>query len=309
MARSLLSLAELDDSDVIAIRHEVVRQLKAEGLGRVAGGRVIGLLFTVSSTRTRSAFWRAALDISARVMSFGPGDLQLATGETYRDTGRILANVTDAVVVRTNGPQADMQDLAAFHPAVINAMSQVEHPTQAISDYATIVEQFGSAEGIRLAYFGEGNNTAAALALLFSTVHDAQLRFYMPEGYGLAAGVLEAAKARAARNGAIIRIEHGLGTRPAEADVVYTTRWQTMGVSHADPNWRHAFEGFQVDADRFDRLAGPKTVFMHDLPAVRGDETTADVLDGARSIAWRQAVHKITGARAVLSWCLTTDLA
>jgi ornithine carbamoyltransferase len=303
--RSLLTLADLSDIETRALSDLAIEMARAPVAARYAlRGKVVGLLFTAPSTRTRTAFWRAALDMSAQVMLFSGTDLQTNTGESFEDTGRILVNIADLLVVRTNGPNYELQQLAVRHPAVINAMSALEHPTQAIGDAAAIAEHFGGRYNIRLSYFGEGNNTAAALALCFSAQPGAILRFYTPPGYGLSPAVFQIARARATRCGALILEEHVIPPDLPRADVVYTTRWQTMGQPHSDPSWRRAFEPFQVNEPLFERVAEASTVFMHDLPAVRGEETTGTILDGPRSIAWRQATHKITGAKATLLWCL-----
>jgi ornithine carbamoyltransferase len=304
VTRSFLSLSVLSDTDVSSICQLVTTAARTpEVFNGALSGRVVGLWFAVPSTRTRSSFWRAALDLSANVMSFGPFDLQKTTGESFLDTGHALSNTVDILVVRTNGPDEELHELANGHPAVINAMSRCEHPTQAIGDFATIQERRGDMDNLRLSYFGEGNNTAAALALLFSILPGATLRFYTPKMYSISDALLAAAQARAERCGSRIFVEHSIPAALPKADVIYTTRWQTMGVPHLDPSWRDDFEPFRVDAALFERVAEDDSIFMHDLPAMRGEEVTKEVLDSVRSVAWHQAFHKITGAKATLAWC------
>jgi ornithine carbamoyltransferase len=304
--RAILTLRDIPDPEIRNLCALAVTASENPARFRMAlRGAVIGLLFAGTSTRTRSSFWRGALDMGASVMPFGPGDLQTNTGETLEDTGRVLANVVDALVVRTNGPLDELKALAVHLGATINAMSRCEHPTQALADYVAVHEHFGSADGLRIAYFGEGNNTAAAIALLFSAVPHIDLAFFVPAGYAIRPEILEFAIQRAARNGGRVAMHHALPKRPNKADIIYTTRWQTMGVVHAEADWRESFVPFQVNAPLFEKFSVPgRTVFMHDLPAVRGDEVTADVLDGPDSIAWRQAYHKLSSAKGALLWAL-----
>lgn len=304
--QSLLSFRDLDNmqiSELMACTEKAAR--RPHSVLNELCGRRIGLLFARASTRTRVSFWRAAVDLGAEVVTVGLNELQMSTGETWLDTGAVLAQYLDALVVRTNGPIEEMRQLANGMPVTINAMSSCEHPTQALSDYAAILEQFGAAESIRLGYFGEGNNTAAALALLFSRVRGAALHFYMPKSFSLHPDVCaRVAEYSKSCNGSV-SFEHEIPRRPPCVDVVYTTRWRTMGVQHSNPNWIDEFRPFRVDAELFDEFAADgRSVFMHDLPAVRGEEVTSEVLDGPRSIALRQAHHKRTGAMAAMLWCL-----
>ncbi len=127
-----------------------------------------------------------------------------------------------------------------------------------------------------------------------------------PRGYALADEVLAEVQRDAAPNGTKIEQRHDLDQLPQDVDVVYTTRWHTMGVAKPDPNWKESFLPFSVTEDLMARLSNPKgTIFMHDLPAVRGDDVQSEVLDGPQSLAWRQAEHKMYSAMAVLEWCVT----
>ncbi len=266
-------------------------------------GKVIGVFFRKTSTRTRTAFAAGALRLGAGVIVYGPGDLQLNTGESSEDTGRVLAGMLDALVARTAGDPCELRLWAAQERmAVINAMSADEHPTQALADLTTLTLRFGAVEGLRLLYVGEGNNTAAALALGLSRYRGVQLDLRTPPGYGLAPEIGERAAARAAANRSTVRERHDLADLPGSADVVYTTRWQTTGTTKPDANWRQVFAPFAVAADLMDHF--PQAVFMHDLPAHRGEEVAATVLDGPASIAFEQAENKMYSAMAVLEWCV-----
>jgi ornithine carbamoyltransferase len=302
--RHLISIDDLGDEDLRTI---VERGARFAGDGAAGtsplADAVVGVYFARTSTRTRTAFSAGALRLGGRVIAYGPGDLQLNTGETSEDTGRVLSRMLDVLVARTAGDPAEMRAWAAQdRMAVINAMSAEEHPTQALTDLTTLLCRFGRIEGLRVLYVGEGNNTAAALALALPRFRGTELELRTPPGYGLPANVREHAAKLAASYGSGVREYHHMDAIPADVDVVYTTRWQTTGTSKPDPGWRSVFAPFQVTSGLW--RAGSTAVFMHDLPAHRGEEVTADVLDGARSIAFDQAENKMHSAMAVLEWCL-----
>jgi ornithine carbamoyltransferase len=190
--------------------------------------------------------------------------------------------------------------------AVINAMSSNEHPTQAVADLLTIRETLGRLEDVHILYLGEGNNSAAALALAVGMLPGMNLTLVTPEGYGLPETVLESARDFAKESHSIIEQHHDIHYLPHNVDVVYTTRWQTMGVPKTEPDWQQKFWPYRVTAELMARVSRPSgTIFLHDLPAVRGAEVTDEVLDGPQSVAFRQAENKLNSALAVLSWCVS----
>ncbi|MEU2426292.1 ornithine carbamoyltransferase [Streptomyces sp. NPDC007851] len=303
--RHLISIDDLADGDLYAL---VARgaEFSAGAAGRPAplAGDIVGVYFSKTSTRTRTAFSSGALRLGARLIAYGPGDLQLNTGETSEDTGRVMSGMLDVLVARTAGDPAEMRAWAAQNRmAVINAMSADEHPTQALTDLTTLWRQFGRVEGLRVLYVGEGNNTATALSLALTRFPGVEFELRTPPGYGLPPYHRERAAEQAARYGAVFRERHDMTDLPADLDVVYTTRWQTTGTSKPDPDWRTVFAPFQVTGALWE--TSPKAVFMHDLPAHRGDEVTAEVLDGPASVAFQQAENKMHSAMAVLEWCRT----
>jgi len=306
--RHILSITDLTPSDIAGM----VRRSVAIGTGQdemvpSLAGRVIGLYFRKTSTRTRTSFAVGAARLGATTIFYGPNDLQTNTGETVQDTAKVLAGYLDVLVIRTAESLAEMKIFAAGgEMSVINAMSQNEHPTQALADLAAIREHFGQIEGIEVLYLGEGNNTASALALALSQVYRARLTILTPKDYGLPQDVIQQSQFLARKYGAQIQQFHCLDALPEKADVVYTTRWQTTGSFKADPKWRDAFKPFKVTTALMDKVSRSSvTVFMHDLPAVRGEEVDAEVIDGPQSIAFRQAQHKLFSAMAALEWCVS----
>lgn len=305
--RHVLSIAELGPDNL----SEILERAYAIATGKTAGerpleGRVVGIYFRGPSTRTRTSFTVGALKLGAGTIHYGPQDLQLVTGETIGDTARVLAGFIDILVVRTNQGLAEMHALAEQgRMAVVNAMSDNEHPTQAIADMVTIREEFGRYDGVHVLYLGEGNNTAASLALAMALTPGMRLTLVTPEGYGVPADVLRVAQDFAAHSGSVVEQHHDIDGLPKNVDAVYTTRWQTMGEPKADADWREKFAPFSVTPRLMAEVSKPTgTVFLHDLPAVRGGDTHDEVLDGPQSRAFRQAEHKLTSAMATLSWCV-----
>jgi ornithine carbamoyltransferase len=303
--RRLVSLRELPGPQLRALVHRSAElYLNPAQHDQPLRGRVLGMLFEATSTRTRTAFTVGTIRLGGAVIGYGPAELQLATGESVADTGRILGCMLDGLVVRTRRSTAELCALSdAGGLPVVNAMAAEEHPTQAICDLATLLVRIGELSGLTIGYIGEGNNTARALVHAVAGL-DAGIRLVLatPAGYGVPADELAAVEC--ARPGTVRQV-HELAALPDQLDVVYTTRWQTTGTTKSDADWREVFRPFHVD----DRLLSrwPQSLFMHDLPAHRGDEVASSVLDGDRSIAWCQAAMKLTSAMAVLEWLMATD--
>lgn len=305
--RHILSITDLSPEDLVWLTDRSIDLGATEIDGeRPLAGKIVGIYFRKPSTRTRSSFTVGALKLGAQTATFGPNDFQVSTGETIEDTVRVLSGYLDALVIRTNEDVAEMKLWAnQERVAIINAMSESEHPTQAIADLSTIKEAFGRLEGLHLLYMGEGNNTAASLTLAVAKTPGMKITLVTPCGYGLKEGTLDLAYGLGDRSGAAIEHRHRMDRLPENVDVVYTTRWQTMGVPHQDPCWRDKFRPYSVTSAIMSRVSRPSgTIFLHDLPAVRGEEVSTEVLDGPQSWAWRQAAHKMYSAMAVLQWCL-----
>ncbi|MCX4992714.1 MULTISPECIES: ornithine carbamoyltransferase [unclassified Streptomyces] len=299
--RHLISITDLTDDELRGIVARGVAFATGER-ARTMDGAVVGVYFRRTSTRTRTAFTAGALRLGAQTVTFGPADLQTNTGETSEDTGRVFAGMLDLLVARTADATEELRTWAAAGDmSVVNAMSAEEHPTQGLTDLTTLQRHFGRVDGIRLLYVGEGNNSAAALALALTRFPGTELELRTPPGYGVAPDVLARATEQAARSGAKIVERHDMSALPADLDAVYTTRWQTTGTSKPTEDWREVFAPFQVTRALWE--GSPKAVFLHDLPAHRGEEVTAEVLDGPTSIAFTQATHKLHSAMAVLEWC------
>ncbi len=309
-ARHVLSITELGAQNLAYLVNEsLLISSGDQKVKRPLEGKVVGIYFRGTSTRTRTAFTVGATHLGATTIAYGPNDLQIVTGETIDDTARVLANFLDVLVIRTNQSVAEMRALAnQGEMSIVNAMSDSEHPTQAIADLVTLREEFGRLDGVHVLYLGEGNNTAASLALAVAQTPGMRLTLVTPEGYGMDEEIMETAKQLAAVHKASIEHHHRIDDLPVNVDAVYTSRWQTMGVPKAESNWEMKFEPFRVTRALMERVSKPSgTIFLHDLPAVRGSDVDDEVLDGPQSRAFRQARHKMTSAMAVLEWCAAGD--
>lgn len=307
-AKHLLSISDLKGETLLSLVDNAVAIAEGRRQGhRPLAGRIVGIYFRKTSTRTRTSFTVGAMKLGAQVIAYGPNDLQIVTGETVPDTANVLANYLDALVIRTNDTIEEMLQFASQdRMAVINAMSANEHPTQSLADLATLRERFGRLTGLHVLYLGEGNNSASALALAMARIPGMRLTLVTPEEYGLPVDFVAEVQATAAANGSRIEQHHDMGRLPRQGvDAVYTTRWLTMGVQRAD-DWLPKFRPYTVTPEVMAEVSKPdgSTVFLHDLPAMRGYEVLDEVLDGPQSIALRQAYHKMTSAMAVLEWCL-----
>lgn len=306
----MLSLASLEASDITSIVDKTVEFARGQAEEKhLLKGKTVGIYFRKTSTRTRTSFTVGAMKLGASVITYGPYDLQTNTGETIQDTGHVLSGYLDALVLRTSESIEELEILAGQDDmAIINAMTDKEHPTQALADLGTLKAHFGHLEGLHLLYLGEGNSTAAALTLAISKLPGMRLTLLTPEGYGVPPDIFAQACYFARQYGASIEQYHDLTYLPYEVDVVYTTRWQTTGSTKVDLNWRSHFTPFSVTQGLMKQVSkSAGTIFMHDLPAIRGQDVTDEVLDGPQSIAFLQAKNKLCGAMAVLTWCLQNN--
>ncbi|CAM1357017.1 ornithine carbamoyltransferase [Tenacibaculum halocynthiae] len=302
--KHIISLTDLSEQETLDIINRGIEYSNGSvELGHQLKNQVIGIYFTKTSTRTRTSFSTAALRLGANVIAYGPNDLQINTGESMNDTSEVLSRMLDGLVVRTAGSPSVLRAFAnQKRMSIINAMTEDEHPTQALADLTTLKGHFGELSGLEIVYLGEGNNTAVALALALSKFFNIKLSFFTPPNYQIEPSILQYAKTEGAKKNTVINEYHDITKLPKNADVIYTTRWQTTGTTKPDANWREIFEPFAVTQEVMSKYS--KSIFMHDLPAHRGEEVEATVIDGRNSIVFQQAENKAHSAKAVLEWCM-----
>ncbi|MFG2020579.1 ornithine carbamoyltransferase [Actinomadura geliboluensis] len=267
--------------------------------------RIVPMYFAKPSTRTRLSTAAAVTRLGGTPIAVGPDELQLRRGETIGDTARVMGSYSAAIVIRTYA-DADVTDLAAAAPIpVVNALTDGHHPLQAIADLLTVQEHFGQLRDHRIAYVGDGGNVARSL-MEAAALAGMDIAVATPPGYEPPDEAVAFTAAEADRNGGGFL----LTTDPVEAvkgaSVVYTDVWLSMGDPDEDQaRRRKALTPYRVDENLM-ALARDDAVFMHCLPAHRGQEVTTGVIDGARSLAFRQAANRLPATQAVL-YALLTD--
>ncbi len=301
--KDYLSVLSFDAADFERCLH-LATQLKADrGLGPLAptahalGSRHVALLFDKPSLRTRTTFEVGIRELGGHVVVL-PRDVAVGVREPVADVARNLERWVDGVVIRTFAQELVEEFASATKRLhVINALTDAEHPCQAIADFLTLQERFGSLKGRTIAYVGDGNNVATSLAhaaaMLGVNVHVAS-----PEAHQLPHGVVQQATSRA-RHGARLRLFNEPADAVAGADAVYTDTWTSMGQEEEADERRAIFAPYQVNEDLMS-LAKPGALFMHCLPAHRGEEVTAEVFESESSVVFDQAENRLHGQKALL---------
>jgi ornithine carbamoyltransferase len=299
--RHLLGAEDLEALGLVRLldRAELLRsQRHAIGPARPLEGRQIALLFEKPSLRTRVSFEVAVTSLGGHAIALGPDEVGLGRRESAADVARNLSRLVDAIVLRTfaHGTLTEMASAASV--PVVNALTDAEHPCQALADLLTLRRRFGRLQGVRLAFVGDGNNVAHSL-MLAGALAGLDVRIATPPGYEPDAGVIERARELAAGHRARVSI----GTDPiaavSGADAVYTDVWTSMGREAEADERRARFAGFGVDESLLAHAA-PHVVALHCMPAHRGEEISAAVLDGPRSLALEQAENRRYVQEAVL---------
>jgi ornithine carbamoyltransferase len=305
-ARSLITTTDLAPEEVaLLVSDAAVLRRQRPGLNRgerrdsVLAGRTIALLFEKPSTRTRISFEVAVSELGGNPLPLASADLQLGRGETVLDTGAVLGRYVQGIVVRTFG-QDRLEELAvASGLPVINALTDEEHPCQALADLLTVHDEFGGYEGRTLTYVGDGNNVAHSLLLACASV-GLGVRVAHPDGYAPDARVVAAAVERAGAHGSEVSVTTDPRAAATGVDVLYTDVWASMGQEEESTQRARVFAPYQLDAALVD-LASREAIVLHCLPAHRGEEIAADVIDGPRSRVFDQAENRLHVQKAVLA--------
>jgi len=295
--RDCLTLAEFSPEDTKLILDEALK-IKTLQKSRIPyrplRGRTLAMVFQKPSNRTRVSFEVGMYQLGGHALSLSPQEIQMGKRETPSDTGRVLARYIDAIMVRTFDHEELEELAAAADVPVINGLSDSHHPCQALADLLTIREEFGTLEGIRISYVGDGNNVAHSLAL-GCALTGAELTIAHPEGHGPDPGVMDLAETLGAAP--------TLTTDPREAvsgaRVLYTDVWASMGQEDEAEDRKKKFAPYQVNEELMN-LAAEDAVFLHCLPAHRGEEVTAGVIDGPQSRVFDQAENRLHAQKALL---------
>ena len=301
MAGSFLTAQGLSSEQLFEIfdRIKVLKHSMKQGKTLdVLRNKVIGILFEKPSTRTRTSFESAILRLGGSSIYLPVADLQIKRGEPIEDTSRMFGSYLDALVARVFEQQT-VEDLSRYSGIpVINGLSDLAHPTQAVCDIFTVLEVKGSVKGLKLAYIGDGNNVCHSL-LMVCALAGMHMTVACPKGYCPDPEILEKAKDIATQTGAKLAVLESPEEASVGAHVLYTDVWVSMGEEEEEKTKLEIFKGYQINADLL-KVAAKDAHVMHCLPAHRGLEITDEVIEGDRSIVWQQAENKMYGAAGIL---------
>jgi ornithine carbamoyltransferase len=299
-ARHFLSSDDLspqEQAEVIARAAELKRTRGSHA--RSLDGRSVAMIFEKPSTRTRISFELAVVELGAHPVVLRGDELQLGRGETLEDTARVLSRYVHAVVIRTFGQERLTALAAASTVPVVNALSDHEHPCQALADVQTIAEHFADPAAVVLTYLGDGNNVAHSLLLAGAKAGYAEVRVASPEGYEPDGTVVARAEAIGASTGTTIRVLADPAEACKNATVLYTDVWASMGQEAERAPRLAALAGHALTGALLAEAA-PGAIVMHCLPAHRGEEIAAEVIDGPASVVWDQAENRLHAQKALL---------
>lgn len=303
--KHLVSLADLSGEEIWHILHKAI-ELKAETKARqlrpLLAGRTLGMVFQKPSLRTRASFEVAMLQLGGHAIYLSPHEVRMGEREGVADVARVLSRYVDVIAARTNYHQ-DVAMLAQYATVpVINALSDLSHPCQALADMLTILEHKNRLAGITLAYVGDSNNVTRSLLLAGGKL-GMQLVVASPNGYHCHPDFVAKAQAAAAASGGWIRLLDDPYAAVRDADVIYTDVWTSMGQEAEREHRRRAFGDYQVN-DALLAAAPRSAVVMHCLPAHRGEEIIDTVIDGPQAIVFDQAENRLHAQKAILMWLL-----
>jgi ornithine carbamoyltransferase len=306
MAKHFLTLDSLGHEgvrEILDLSHRFKRE-PGQHRGALAGGRV-GMIFDKPSTRTRVSLEDAAWALGMLPIVLRPDELQLGHGETVADTARVLSRYLSALTIRTFA-HARVEELAANSSIpIINALTDDHHPCQALADAMTLEESLGDLRGRRVAFVGDGNNVAHSLIQAAGYL-GFTLAIATPEGYRPDAAIVTAGRVHGEETGGRIELVTDPRDAVRAADAVYTDVWASMGKEAEREERRQVFAGYTVNAAMM-ASAGPGAIFLHCLPAHRGDEVTDAVMDGPQSRVWDQAENRIYTEQAILYALISGD--
>ncbi len=292
--RHFLAIPDLTKPELLKLFDLATRMKRGDYAGKPLAGKTLGMIFAKSSTRTRVSFEVGAFQLGGHALFLSSRDIQLGRGEPIRDTARVLSRYVDGIMIRTYD-HADVEELARFGSIpVINGLTDLLHPCQVLADLLTVRETLGGWEGKRIAWIGDGNNMANSWLNAAGTL-GFELRLACPANYRPNAAILE-------RNRKLTSVV--LTEDPKEAargaHAVNTDVWASMGQEQEQEERARAFQGYIVD-DGLMRLADPKAIFLHCLPAHRGEEVSEEVFEGPRSQVWNQSENRLHVQKALMA--------
>ena len=299
--KNFLSSLDLSTKEVLYIL-ELAKNFKNRTLNIELKNKVLGLVFDKSSTRTRVSFQVAMSRLGGTSIDLNPSTSQIGRGEPIKDTARVLSRYCDVIAIRTFN-QFDLEEYAKWSSKpVINALTDLEHPCQALADFMTIKEEFGDFRNVVLTFIGDGNNVANSL-ILCGALLGVEVRIACPKGYEPNSLVLKNAR-EIYKNKNMLKITNDVNAAVSRANVIYTDVWSSMGEENQKEEKEKKFSGFIVDNDLVSK-AEKNAIILHCLPAYRSKEITDEVIESNRSRVFQQAENRMHAQQALLSCLLS----
>ena len=299
--KDYLSGLEFSADETLDLIERAVVQKKETKAGKThtsLAGKNFALLFEKTSTRTRASFQVGVSQLGGNSLFLSPKDTQLSRGETFADSAKVLSEYVDGIIVRTFG-HGRIEELARHASIpVINGLTDLHHPCQALADYLTMRERFGKTKGLKIAYLGDGNNVLHSLMLVGALI-GVNVSAACAPGFEPDEGVVEKTRELAAASGASIDLSSDVQRATEGAHAVYTDVWVSMGQESEAERRKKAFAPYQVNEAAF-RNAEPGAIFMHCLPAHRGEEVEDEMIDGPRSAVFEQAGNRLHAQKILL---------
>ncbi|MDY4976705.1 MAG: ornithine carbamoyltransferase [Clostridia bacterium] len=300
--KHLLSIHDLTVEEVekiLTVAQDLKKKQKQGIPHPILKNKTLGMIFSKSSTRTRVSFEVGMYQLGGHALFLSSNDIQLGRGETIYDTANVLSRYLDGIMIRTYA-QSDVEDLAKYGSIpIINGLTDLLHPCQALTDMLTISEHKGKLAGLKLAYLGDGNNMAHSL-LYAGAKLGMQVSVATPEGFECNAEIVANAKEDAKKTGAVIDVSHDPVRAATGADAIYTDTWISMGQTGSKESRLATFHPYQVNSKMMG-YAKEDSIFLHCLPAYRGYEVTEDVIDGPQSVVFDEAENRLHTQKAVMA--------
>ena len=305
--RKFINIADIDKKDLrLIIDNAKLRKEKRSGLSKNAidsdsplEGKILIMLFEKPSTRTRISFDLAVKQLGGKSLILNPDEIHYGTGnESLRDTAKVLSQYADIVMLRTHAHKNVLEFSKNLDVPIINGLTDLSHPCQIMSDIMTFEELKGPIENKKIAWFGDGNNVAHSL-IEAAVQFNFELRIASPKGYEPNKNILQWAK----KNKGNILITKDPIKAASSVDCVMTDKWISMGDKINKVKKKKALKPYQVNK-KIMKAANKDSIFMHCLPANRGEEVTNDVMDGKQSAVWLEALNRIHAQKSIIEWCL-----
>ena len=300
--KHLLSIHDLTVEEVekiLTVAQDLKKKQKQGIPHPILKNKTLGMIFSKSSTRTRVSFEVGMYQLGGHALFLSSNDIQLGRGETIYDTANVLSRYLDGIMIRTYA-QSDVEDLAKYGSIpIINGLTDLLHPCQALTDMLTISEHKGKLAGLKLAYLGDGNNMAHS-QLYAGAKLGMQVFVATPEGFECNEEIVANAKEDAKKTGAVIDVSHDPVRAATGADAIYTDTWISMGQTGSKESRLATFHPYQVNSKMMG-YAKEDSIFLHCLPAYRGYEVTEDVIDGPQSVVFDEAENRLHTQKAVMA--------